>query len=375
MVGAGAAASGASHAQAIAGNEADEIPRAVSQLLDDYLGPSAGRERGRLRLCHESLLDLAARKEKEVRLQFRHNVIVETDQRGWFGYPGDNDLPMLDSALADMPEQHVWAAPTRPLRFRRRMAAAGSLGTGGETDPDTSTITLYSGGMQQAPYARSAALGLPGFEQTIRHEIGHTVEHALGADARRELFDEIMGWRRYSWAWISVPNAPYATWRAEREALARETGLNGAELDAWLAGFVMRSGAGALARSDTRERGARSYVRSGTQGDFLHSIATAETPQGPEFDYALTAHNDYLAELYTFAVSRPFWLAAKISRRQKAWWRQHVFGTPASDSDILRVAGMTPDAQMRFVALAHGLFTWPQITAAVAAAAIPDNVG
>jgi hypothetical protein len=374
LIGAGAAGSGAPHAQAIAANEADEIPRAVSQILDDYFGPSAGRGGGGLRDCHADLLRLAARKEREVRVQFHHGVIVETDDRGWFGYAGDEDLRHLDMALGGLPEQHVWNAPDRPLRFRRQMLAPGGSSAGGETDPTTSTITLYSSGMQAAPYTRSAAIGLPGFEQTIRHEIGHTVEHRLTPAARDELFRDVLGWRRYSWHWITTPNAPYPTWREERAALARETGLEGADLDAWLAGFTLRTAQGALARSDTLTRGSRSYVRSATQGDHLHSIRTSELPQGEEFDYALTEHNDYLSELYAFALSRPFWLATKISPAQKAWWRRRVFGTPGTDGEILRVAGMAPDAQMRFAALVPGLFTWPQISQAVAAAAVPENV-
>jgi hypothetical protein len=369
---AGAAGSGAPHGAAIAANEADEIFRAVNQILDDYLGPSAGAGGG-LRDCHRDLLRLAARKEREVRMQFHHGVIVETDARGWFGYAGDDDLVNLDTSLAGLPEQHAWNAPDRPLRFRRQMLAPGGSSAAGETDPATSTITLYSSGMQAAPYGRSAALGLPGFEQTIRHEIGHTVEHRLTPAARKELFEGILGWRRYAWHWITQPNPPYPTWREERAAVARETGLDGADLDAWLAGFTLRTPPG-LSRSDTRARGSRSYVRSATQGDHLHSIRTSELPQGQEFDYALTEHNDYLSELYAFALSRPFWLATKISPAQKAWWRTRVFGTPGTDGEILRVAGMAPDAQMRYAALVPGLFTWPQITQAVQAAAMPANV-
>lgn len=371
LIRAGAAASGAPHAQAIADNEADEIPGAVAQLLTDYFGPA--RDRDSVPQCHQALVRLAAGKEQEVRLQFHHNVIVETHSRGGFGTSGSSDeLTMLNTALTGMPDQHVWGSPTRPLRFRRQMMATGSSASG-ETDPPTSTITLYDSGMQAAPYARSASINLPGFEQTIRHEVGHMVETALSADVRRELFTDIMGWEQYPWAWISVRNPPHDNWRAERRKLAQETEIADDALDAWLAGFTIRP-APNLRRSDTRVRGTRSYIRSTTQGDFLHSIRTAETPQGPEFDYALTAHNDYLAELYTFAVSRPFWLAGKLSTAQKAWWRTRVFGTPGSDSEIMRVVGMAPDARMRFMRLVPGLFTWQQINDAVATATTPDNV-
>jgi hypothetical protein len=302
-----------------------------------------------------------------VRLQFHHNAIVETHSRGGFGFgSGTDELTMLDTALQGMPDQHIWGAPTRPLRFRREMASG--TGASGETDPQTSTITLYSSGMQAAPYQRSAALALPGFEQTIRHEIGHTVETALAADVRRELFHDIMGWEEYSWTWVNARNSPHAPWRAERARLVAETGIADDALDAWLGGFTIRPMPN-LRRSDTRTRGTRSYILSSTQGDILHSILTAETPQGVEFDYALTAQNDYLAELYTFAVSRPAWLAGRISEAQKGWWRRRVFGTPATDAEIMRAVGMEPDAQAHFIAMVPGLFTWPQINAAVQAAA------
>jgi hypothetical protein len=362
-----AAASGAPHAQAIAENEASEIPGAVAQLLTDYFGPGAARDRDSVRQCYEAFVRLATSKAQEVRLQFHHNVIVETHSRGGFGTGNSiDDLTMLDTALTGMPDQHVWGQTARPLRFRRQMAGAGSAS--GETDPPTSTITLYDSGMQAAPYGRSAATGLPGYQQTIRHEVGHMVETALTADVRRELFTDILGWEQYSWAWISARNSPHAPWQAERAKLRTETGIADDALDAWLAGFTIRA-APNLRRSDTQTRGSRSYVRSATQGDFLHSIKTSEMPQGVEFDYALTAHNDYLAELYTFAVSRPGWLAGRISEAQKGWWRRRVFGTPATDQEIMRAVGMEPNAQTRFIAMAPGLFTWPQINDAVAAAA------
>ena len=89
LIRAGAAASGAPHAQAIADNEADEIPGAVAQLLTDYFGPA--RDRDSVPQCHQALVRLAAGKEQEVRLQFHHNVIVETHSRGGFGTSGSSD--------------------------------------------------------------------------------------------------------------------------------------------------------------------------------------------------------------------------------------------------------------------------------------------
>ena len=367
MIRTSAAASGAPHAQAIADNEATEIPGAVTQLLTDYFAPGVPRDASSVRDCYAAIVRLATSKEREVRLQFHHNVIVETHSRGGFGT--GNSIDELNHAGYGADRA---AGPARlgtsgaAAALPPAMAGAGSAS--GETDPPTSTITIYDSGMSAAPYSRSAAIGLPGYQQTIRHEVGHMVETALTPDVRRELFTDILGWEQYSWAWISARNSPHAPWQAERAKLRTETGIADDALDAWLAGFTIRPMPN-LRRSDTQTRGSRSYVRSATQGDFLHSIKTSEMPQGVEFDYAMTAHNDYLAELYTFAVSRPGWLAGRISEAQKGWWRRRVFGTPATDHEIMRAVGMEPEAQTRFIAMAPGLFTWPQINEAVAAAA------
>jgi hypothetical protein len=40
----------------------------------------------------------------------------------------------------------------------------------------------------------------------------------------------------------------------------------------------------------------------------------------------------------------------------------------------MRVVGMAPEAQMRFIRLVPGLFTWQQINDAVAAAQVPDTI-
>src|SRR5215208_6237897 len=304
MIRASAGASGAPHAQAIADNEASEIPGAVTQLLTDYFGPGVTRDRDSVRQCYDAIVRLAASKAREVQLQFHHNVIVETHSRGGFGTGNSIDeLNMLDTALTGMPDQHVWGQTARPLHFRRLMAGAGSAS--GETDPPTSTITLRLGHADGAVRPLGGARP-PGSQQTIRHEIGDMVETALTPDVRRELFTDILGWEQYSWAWISARNSPHAPWQAERAKLRTETGIADDALDAWLASFTIRPMPN-LRRSDTQTSGSRSYIRSATQGDFLHSIRTAEMPQGVEFDYAMTAHNDYLAELYTFAVSRPGW--------------------------------------------------------------------
>jgi hypothetical protein len=354
---AGAAAAGASHADAIVENEAAEIQSAVAALVHDLRGY---RDRDRLAVFDESLREFATRKARELEIEFGANVVVESEgyaDPGWTM----QDLERLDAALGDLPAGAARESG-RVVRFRRRMAASGALSTGGETDPATGTITLYDVGMEEAPFGRSRALELPAYMQTIRHELGHLFEHALTPEATHELFDEILGWREYSWAWVTTERSPYERWRAERERLRMEVGMDSHGLTTWLAEpeFTLR---GAYRRSETRSRGGRIYVRSAHNGDRLNSLLASEAPRGAEFEYALTNKGDYLAELYAFATSRPAWLAGRISERQKGWWRERAFGLPRRDDEIARLIAVSPEIEQRVGARLGNVFTWEQLSA------------
>ena len=57
----------------------------MTQLLTDYFAPGVPRDASSVRDCYAAIVRLATSKEREVRLQFHHNVIVETHSRGGFG--------------------------------------------------------------------------------------------------------------------------------------------------------------------------------------------------------------------------------------------------------------------------------------------------
>jgi len=359
----GAAASGASHSAAIIENTERELAEMIDSLIEDL---EADHDRLRFFRFHEKLVVRAQVKMQEIGVEFGHDVILETDRWGRFGSGFDEELTAMDEALRALPPGHAWGS-ARPVRFRRANADPSGQPVGGETDSSTGTITLYDLGMRSDPFDRSRSLGLPASQQTVRHEVGHLVEHSLSADARRELFGDILDWQRRSWAWITTPSHDNA--RAERAALVRESGVAEDRLDAWLGQFRM----GALSRSQAVEANGRVYIRAEGTGHFLHSLRRAEVPQGAEFEYALSNQGDYISELYAFALSRPDWLAARISARQLRWWRERVFSMPGDDREVARQLNVPAAAMASFLAGIRTKFTWEQADEVLraASAAVP----
>jgi hypothetical protein len=347
---AGAAASGASHSAAIIENTERELAQMIDSLIEDL---EADRDRLRFFRFHEKLVVRAQLKMQEIGVEFGHNVILESDRWGRFGSGFDEELTAMDEALRALPPGEAWGS-ARPIHFRRANADPSGRAVGGETDAAAGTITLYDLGIRSDPYVRSRALGLPGSQQTVRHEVGHLVEHGLTAEARRELFGDILDWQRRSWAWITAPTHDNA--RAERAALVRESGIADNRLDAWLAQFRM----GELERSQAVEQNGRLYLRAEGTGHFLHSLRRSEVPQGVEFEYALSNQGDYISELYAFALSRPDWLAGRISARQLRWWRERVFSMPGDDREVARQLNVPAPAMAAFLAAIRTKFTWEQ---------------
>jgi hypothetical protein len=347
----GAAASGASHAKQIIENDKKELARVVELLIEELEDDKTNSRR--FKNFQEKLTVLAGLKAQELALEFGHNVILETNEWGRFGWDWEKEFERLDEALQELPPERVWGA-SAPLRFRRELSDPSGRDVGGKTDPATSTITLFSGGMDPAPYGRSKAIGLPGYLQTIRHEVGHLVERDVMKTAEKELFEDILGWHKHSWHWVGVPLKTNP--RTDRKDVIAESGVPDDKLDEWLKGFKM----GKLERSNAVEANGRIFIRAEGTGYILHSFKKSEAPEGPEFEYALSNWGDYLSELYAFAVSKPDWLAGKLSARQFKWWRERVFSMPADDNEVAKQLGVPEPLKPAFLTGMKTKFTWQQ---------------
>ena len=345
--------SGASHWVDIKDNTVKELKDLVDLLISE-LEDDKGNPR-RFKNFHEKLIVAAGLKAQEIGVEFGHNVILETDQWGKFGNDYDEEFKRLDEALKGVEPGRTWDS-AKPVRFRRELVYPTNRAVGGSTDPATNTITLYAAGTGKTPYDRSKALNLPAYVQTIQHELGHLVESSLAPGPSAELFGAILDWRRHSWAWVNMPQtATESNSRKERRSVVAESGIADDKLDAWLTQFVM----GPLSRSNAVEANGRVFIRA-EDGHFLQSIKKAELPQGPEFEYALSNQGDYISELYTFALSRPDWLAGKISRKQLNWWRERVFSMPGDDREVAKQLGVAKPLEAAFLAAVKTKFTWAQ---------------
>jgi hypothetical protein len=357
---AGAKASNASHAAEIIENDKQEMAKLVELLVQDLEDDKKNPRR--FKNFQEKLVVFAGLKLQEIGVEFGHDVILETDEWGKFGTDYDEEFTHLDEALKALPPGQTWGS-AKAVHFKRELANKENRSVGGLTDPPTNTITLYAAGTSKDPYDRSKAIGLPGYLQTTRHEVGHLVEHGLSAAANAELFDTILEWKQHSWAWVNMPQSKDPSKaRDERRALIAESGIADDKLDEWLKGFHM----GDLERSNAIELNGRVFIRAGGTGHWLNSMKKSELPSGPEFEYALSNTGDYIAELYAFALSKPDWLAGKISARQLKWWRERVFSMPGDDVEVAKQLGVSETLKPAFLAAVKTKFTWEQADAVLA---------
>jgi hypothetical protein len=282
------------------------------------------------------LASVCERKQREIELEFRYNVIFQAvaGEPPWAFYLSDWDE--IETGLAAIPDEHLWNRTGGPdvLTFRRERAhpasAPGSQ-IGGETDPGTGLIRIFSAGMGASPYSRSTSIGLPATSQTLRHEVGHIVETIVPPAEMDRFFNDIVGWRQYSWAWITPHPSPYPNWAVEREQLCRDLGYvdaKGACDHARLTTFLN----GLVAGTPVRE-GGRTYTR---YTSFLVSWPVGNVPGGQVFEYARTGKGDYFAELYTLAISVPEFLHSELPLAQIEWFKQQVFHTQAHYDELIR---------------------------------------
>jgi hypothetical protein len=364
----GASGSNASHQAEISQHEQDEMDAEAAELKKNWAQrPKRGFSNAEFL---KWLGDICKRRQRQVEIEFRYNVIFENPPAGlqW-------DLAVaywdpIDNALAALPDTATWSNP-RLLKFRREAchpddvdAATGSCKgrpagplqssfTGGETNVATGEITVFNAGLSSQPYSRSTKLGLSATEQTIRHEVGHVIGSDLPPDKKMEFFEKVVGWIDYPWAWISVQNPPYDNWKAERNKVKAELGLDDRKLDAWLAGLQV---------DQPVEVGSRTYVRA---GNFLRSIPTQNVPPGAEFAYARTNQGEYFAELYALAVSNPEFLHGALPYPQIHWLKTEVFHTTEAIDEVARQAAVGEPQLSEFLERARRLFTVQQMKAAL----------
>ncbi len=367
----GASASNASHAADIVANEDSEVPAEATRLnagsTTQAQGPAAAPP------FQDRLRDTCRRKEREIRLEFHYNVLFESpvdglqwgaDRAGW---------DAVEAALSGLPVEATWLNG-RLLRFRREAChpddvdpttractgqsqGGGATGfTGGETDPMIGRVQVFEHGLGSAPYSRSASLGLPATTQTLQHEVGHVIDSQLSQAAKEEFFETIMHWHDYSWYWVTVAPASNANAVAERARLRAETGMDDAQLTAWLNG---------LPQNTPVVLGTRTYQRMAPSGTdrFLLSFESAQMPAGPEFEYAKTNQGEYLAELYALAISRPEFLHTTLPAAQLAWLKRSLFHIPEDIQALAQRTSLPAALQAELVTRGSRLFTWEQLDA------------
>jgi hypothetical protein len=366
-VASGAAGSNASHQAEIAQHELVEMDAEAAELKKSWTSRPKGFANAEFL---KWLGDLCKRRQRQVDVEFRYNVLFENPPGGVQWDPSIANWDPIESALAALPDEATWSNP-RLLRFHREAchpddvdAATGSCKgkpagplqssfTAGETKSGTGEITIFNEGIGARPFTRSERLGVSTTAQTIRHEVGHVIGNDLPQDKKTEFFEKVIGWVEYPWAWISIPKPPNENWKAQKDAVKAELGFDDAKLDSWLAGLQV---------DKPVVVGSRTYVRI---PNFLRSVPTAGLPTGVEFEYARTSQNEYFAELYALAVSSPEFLHRTLPYPQIAWLKTELFHTQQAVEEISRQAAVGEPQLSEFLEHARLLFTPQQIRAAL----------
>lgn len=314
--------------------------------------------------------DVCRTRAAELEVEYRFNVVFANvaGEPQWGTTPPWSDVV---AALEAIPAEHLSQRPGRatPVIFRRRALsprdlAAGTRQIGGEAIDARGEIEIYDPGVRTAPYGRSAAIGIAGTAQTLRHEVGHTVD-ALVPPADREHFKaNVVGWIDYARHWITR-GRPSPTCDPSATGLARQGcqlctalgfvtdgGCDDARLDAFIAGLA----------SGPQTRGGRQY----TLGDhFLASVPVDRVPQLREFEYARDDFGEYIAEIYAFALSVPQWLHRVLPAAQVDWLKRQVFDTSRHISEVSASLALGEPYASQFLAEARYVFTRRQLLTVV----------
>lgn len=314
--------------------------------------------------------DACRTRATELRIEYRFNVVFANvaGEPKWGSTPAWSDVV---AALEAVPSEHLSRRPgrTTPVIFRRRALhprdlAAGTRRIGGEAVRAEGEIEVYDPGVSAAPYGRSRAIGITGTSQTVRHELGHTVEALVPPADRDDFKENVVGWIDYSRHWITQ-GRPSPTCDPDARGLARQgcevcselgfvTGgqCDDARLDAFLA-----SAAGGPQTHDGR--------RYSLGDHFLASVPTDRVPQTRDFRYANDSFGEYFAEVYTFAVSVPHWLHRVLPAAQTDWLKRHVFDTSRHISEVYALLALGEPYATEFLTEARFVFTRQQLLTVV----------
>lgn len=340
--------SGASHQAAIATHEEAELQQIATELRNyfSHVRPSPSAYTDFI----ENIREDCHRKRREIGIQFGYNIILDNSGFTW-GLTPSTDWDAIESAFAAMPPEATWTNPTL-LTFRREQVHPTQPTVAGETNVSTGNVTIFDGGFGSAPYSRSRATGIPSTTQTIQHEVGHVMVAAIARNEYNNFFNNILHWQSYPLAWITMANPPYDNWRAERNAVLRDTGMTDAQFDAWLPTLAL----------ETRVNiGNRSFIKT---NNYLDAYDRAQVPEIPAFEYAATNRDDYLSELYTFCISAPGFVHQHLPQAQTDWLKRVVFNFPSDPDVILRRYALGEPQQTEFIRRITRVFTWQQVDAA-----------
>lgn len=343
----------------------DDARREVEFGVEDARATWQGvpRRRRTMATFLRLLAEVCRTRAIELDVEYRFNVVFENfrGQPQWGTSPPWADVV---AALSALPPEHRSrrAGQNRPLRLERRFIDPSTrrLDVGGRM-LSASEVGIYSPGVQSQPYARSQAIGIAGTSQTIRHEVGHTVQTLVPAAERDRFKEQIVGWIDYPWHWIThrpSPTCDPAATGLRREGcrLCQELrfGAQGTCDDTRLSTFLTQ------VATTPQTRNGRKYEKS---DHFLASYPLVNVPQIPEFEYARTDFGEYFAEVYTFAVSVPEWLHTVLPRPQLDWLKARVFQTRSHVTTISRQLALGEPHLSEFLRRSRFLFTRRQLDA------------
>ena len=372
--------SGASHAAEIVQNELAELANDEASLRSSFADLT--RNKAGIEGFKTALDSVTQRRAAEIALEFRHNVILRPGQAHTVTKQGNDeiatvsglnewgkgDLIMLGKALEGIPADATWSNP-RAVTFERGdfdvVGGQPNRRMAGITAGTTPEITMFDSGMQPRDWGRveDPAVRYPASVHTPRHELGHVAAQRLTPAQTEQLFTTIMKWEQYPLAFLAdVARDPTSPKR--RDALQREMGVTDpAAVDRFVAS-VPPPPASSF-HGPQRARGSCTFFRS---AGFLHSVGSpTELPTGPEFDYCYYNQSDYIADLYALAISRPEWLASRLSQRQIKWFKEVMFHVPVDPAALQRQMNPPAAVAAELVADAATLFTSEQLDLRLAA--------